>query len=153
MSREEDDDIKKVLAELEGENYIELYGFEEYRWAHDTVQEAALLLGSSASESCFQFEIGTLLYHNLDKAGLDTALFDVADLINSGNLSRRPEFAELHLKAAKKAQKLSAFHSAASYVTKGIKLFPGDPWNKEYRSLSLQLYTLVGANGACVWAS
>ena len=137
--------LPDLLRELEKGNFIEIYGqhrtFIEYRWVHDNVQEAALLLGDAAQDS-FQFQIGLLLYDSLARRELEEALFDVVHLINQGDdEKRRPEIIELNLRAAKKAQNISAFHSAAVYVSHAISLLSDDRWTS-CQDLTLRLYTL-----------
>jgi len=57
---------------------------------------------------------------NLDEKQLEEMLFVVVDLMNaSGEPS--PQSTELNLRAARKAQTLSAFSSASSYVDYGIQ--------------------------------
>ncbi|CAJ1939498.1 unnamed protein product [Cylindrotheca closterium] len=133
-------DLESLLRGLEKGHYIESIGVNKYGWVHDKVQEAALSLGDS-QESSFQFEIGTILFKTLDEGQLDGLLFDVVDLINQGNVKRRPELAVLNLQAAEKARRVSAFSSASLYVAHGIDLLPSDKWSS-HRKTTLRLYTL-----------
>lgn len=125
---------------LQEGNFIERSGQHTYHWVHDKVQEAALSLGNASTRS-FQFEIGTILYYGLGQGNLEDSLFDIVNLINKGDLEESIEFAELNLRAAKKARSISAFHSSASYASHGIKLLPNDKW-VAHRELTLSLYTL-----------
>jgi predicted ATPase len=134
-------DVNQMLVALADRCFIE--SCEEigvYRWVHDRVQEAALSLGN-VGEASFQFEIGTSLYHSLGEKELEETLFDVVNLINNGNVKRRPEFAALNLRAAEKAQSISAFHSASKYVSNGIQLLPNNKWIS-HRELTLRLFTV-----------
>jgi predicted ATPase len=135
-----DKNIVGMLSTLEEGNFIESCGVGVYRWVHDKVQEAALSLGNAA-DATFQFEIGFVLYHSLDPEELDESLFEVVNLIDKGNVKRRPEFAELNMHASEKAKKLSAFNSAATYVSTGINFLSKDKWT-QYHDLTLHLYTL-----------
>mmetsp|Transcript_24272 Transcript_24272/g.59418 ORF Transcript_24272/g.59418 Transcript_24272/m.59418 type:complete len:610 (+) Transcript_24272:2715-4544(+) len=76
-------------------------------------------------------------------------LFDVVDLINKGNVTKKVELARLNLRAAKKARRISAFQSAGNYCANGIKLLPSDLWTDEHRELTLDLYT---AGAEMEWA-
>eukprot|EP00980_Cylindrotheca_fusiformis_P016430 scaffold4897_cov129-Cylindrotheca_fusiformis.AAC.7 len=134
------DTIVNLLALVVSSNLVEACGENEYRWVHDKVQEAALSLSDIVTPE-FQFQVGTALYHSLDANGLEGQLFDVVDLINKGQVSKRHEFAMLNLRAAEKAKKISAFQSAAKYAAKGINLLPNDKWNT-HRSLTLALFTI-----------
>jgi predicted ATPase len=85
---------------------------------------------------------------------LDAGIFVVVNLLNAGFggdcdntesksrkvSKRRIMLAELNLKAARKAIKLSAFESAQKYAVMGIKMLPTDRWTKHYL-LSLELYS------------
>eukprot|EP00980_Cylindrotheca_fusiformis_P026018 scaffold15205_cov128-Cylindrotheca_fusiformis.AAC.3 len=135
-----DETITKMIALVVASNLVEACGESKYRWVHDKVQEAALSLSDTVTPE-FQFQIGTALYHSLDANGLEDKLFDVVDLINKGRVSKRHEFAELNLRAAKKAKKISAFPSAANYASNGIELLPSDKWTT-HRAVTLGLYTL-----------
>ena len=138
---EKEDSIDFMLASLEDKDFIESVFLGTYRWVHDRIQEAALSLGEAASAE-FQFEIGSILYQGLNAKNLEDALFDVVNLINLGKVQRRPDLAELNLRAAEKAKTMSAFQSAAKYVSRGIKLLPEDKWSTQYHSLTLRLYTV-----------
>jgi predicted ATPase len=133
-------DLKTMLANLVDGNFIERCEKNDYRWVHNKVKEAALTFGD-ASNASFQFEIGTILFHSLSDKQLEESLFDVVDLINKGNVERRPNLAELNLRAAEKATLVSAFQSASTYVANGIKLLPQERW-RLYRTTTLRLYTL-----------
>lgn len=138
---QKNEDVTEMLVALVEKDFIEICDLGVYRWVHDRVQEAALSLGE-AGKASFQFEIGSILYHNLEMKDLDDTLFDVVNLINSGgNMKRRPEFAVLNLKAAEKAQGISAFSSASKYVSMGIQLLPSTKWTS-HRELTLRLYTV-----------
>mmetsp|Transcript_27698 Transcript_27698/g.67404 ORF Transcript_27698/g.67404 Transcript_27698/m.67404 type:complete len:1151 (-) Transcript_27698:2621-6073(-) len=132
--------IQSLIAVLEEGNFIENSGPNEFRWVHDRVQEVALSLGR-APEDSFQFEVGTALYHALTVAEIDDLVFEIANLINKGNAKRRLEFAELNLKAAERARKISAFQAARTYVASGIQFLPNDAWSAN-RDLTLRLYSI-----------
>ena len=136
------DGVASLLFTLEENKFIERTTKGIYKWAHDKVQEAALS-SLEVSETEFRFEVGCILYKNLDEASLEASLFTVVDLINQGNVKRRPEFAALNLKAAEKARKMSAFRSAAQYVAHGVKMLPRERWEL-HPKLTFELFT-VGA--------
>eukprot|EP00980_Cylindrotheca_fusiformis_P008825 scaffold1886_cov97-Cylindrotheca_fusiformis.AAC.2 len=135
------DTITNLLALVVSSNLVEACGEDEYRWVHDKVQESALSLSEKVTTE-FQSQIGTTLYHSLDANDLKERLFAVVDLINKERLSKRHEFAMLNLRAAEKAKKLSAFHSAAMYAANGIDFLPSDKWTT-HRSLTIALNTIV----------
>ncbi|CAJ1962248.1 unnamed protein product [Cylindrotheca closterium] len=133
-------DVTSLLRRLQAENFIESVDEESYRWVHDKVQEAALMLGD-ASEDSFQFNLGVTLYSSLQPKEMDEVLFDAVNLLNQGRSQTRPEFAKLNLKAALKARSTSGFQSAATYVQAGIRQLPDDMWSSN-RDLTLKLYSL-----------
>eukprot|EP00980_Cylindrotheca_fusiformis_P010936 scaffold2499_cov125-Cylindrotheca_fusiformis.AAC.27 len=134
------EDVSEMLIALVGRNFLEIPEMGVYRWVHDRVQEAALSLGEARKPS-FQFEIGSILYHHLEMKQLDDSLFDVVNLINNGNMKRKPEYAVLNLKTAEKALGISAFRSASKYVEMGIQLLPTSKWSS-HKELTLRLYTI-----------
>jgi predicted ATPase len=140
VSTPSEDSLSDLLKVVEDGNFVETSGTSTYRWVHDKVQEAELSLGG-ASEASFQFEIGTILYEGLTPEALVDELFDVTDLVNEGSLERRVEFAELNLRAAKKARSISAFSCAAMYVARGIEPLSSDKWT-DHRDIVLRLYTI-----------
>ncbi|KAL3945087.1 MAG: hypothetical protein SGBAC_000816 [Bacillariaceae sp.] len=134
------DVLGEILHYLVHHKYIEKLDEFCFRWVHDKVQEAALSLIGSAKPK-FQFEIGCILYNNLEEEELEESLFTVVDLINSMEVNRRPDFASLNLRAAAKAKDISAFSSAAMYVSHGTMYLPHDKW-RCHRQLALKLHTL-----------
>ncbi|KAL3934989.1 MAG: hypothetical protein SGBAC_009407 [Bacillariaceae sp.] len=138
---QEEVSLSNVLHQLEKGGFIEQIQLTQYRWAHDNVRETALMLGDAASQ-LFQFEVGNTLFRHLDDDELDELLFEVCDLINRGKHGRRVEFAKLNLRAAQKAKRISAFHSARTYATKGVAYLQNDKW-KDQHNLTLQLFTLA----------
>jgi predicted ATPase len=129
-----------LLEFLEEKDFIEKCGINIYRWVHDRVQESALALGAG-NDPDFQFEMGSILYHSLEKCQLDDALFDIVNLVNKRMIKRRLEFAELNLRAAEKARNISAFHTSAKYASSGILQLTRDAWETN-ASLALRLHTL-----------
>lgn len=132
--------IPDMLQELQDGSYIEKKGPDSFRWLHDKIQEAALSYGLALQPS-FQYDVGWALFRNLTGNEFEEMLFKIVDLINKGTFTQRLDFAKLNFKAAKKARRISAFHSAASYAEIGIKFLPDNKW-EEHSSLALKLYTL-----------
>mmetsp|Transcript_33625 Transcript_33625/g.81470 ORF Transcript_33625/g.81470 Transcript_33625/m.81470 type:complete len:1082 (-) Transcript_33625:65-3310(-) len=125
------------------ENLMEKSGFQQFRWVHDKVQEAALSLSDQVDDQ-FRFEIGITLLNGMSPSQVEENLYDIADLINCGKTKgNKAEFAELNLKATKKARKMSAFQSAARFAAHGIDFLPSDKWEM-HRQLALDLY-IIGA--------
>jgi len=133
-------DMAGNLEVLEEANLLVASRPGELEWVHDKVQEAALSLSDLVTPR-FQFGLGVCLYEGLSESRLEKQLFDVADLINKGNVTERFDLAELNLRAAKKARKMAAFQSGERYVANGIKQLPIDSWTTD-RDLTLELYSL-----------
>jgi len=131
--------VDEMLELAERANFMEPCGTDQLRWVHDKVQEAALSLSDLVTPA-FQFQLGLCLYHGLEKKELERQLFDVTDLINKGAGVSREELATLNLRAAKKAHRTSAFHSARNYIANGIRFLPSDTWDTDHW-LPLQLYS------------
>ncbi|CAJ1947731.1 unnamed protein product [Cylindrotheca closterium] len=112
-----------------------------YRWVHDKVQEAALYFTGDVRPTV-QLDIGTTLYYCLKAEQLEDDIFNVVDLINNGNAKKRPEFANVNLRAAEKARGISAFQAAAKYASHGMELLTDTRWS-DNRSLTLKLYTMA----------
>lgn len=129
-----------MLQLLQDSNFIEKSGSKSFRWVHDKVQEAVLSYGL-ALEPSFQYDVGLILFNNLSGHEFEEMLFEIVNLINKGRFKVRPDFAELNLRAAKKAHRMSAFHTAASYAKIGIKFLRENKWT-DHSSLALSLYTI-----------
>ncbi|KAL3938432.1 MAG: hypothetical protein SGBAC_006650, partial [Bacillariaceae sp.] len=134
------DSIDKWLSAMQAENLIEPNGIDGFRWVHDKVQEAALLLSSDRIDA-LKFEIGTTLFVSLDEKELEEHLFDVADLVNKGKESGNTDFAHLNHRAAKKARGMSGYHSAAKYVERGLWQLKDTQWEAN-REMVLGLHTI-----------
>ena len=143
MSKHGNDiDLTDLLEVVRREELIEPCGPDAFRWIHDKVQEAALSLSNMMTPS-FKFGLGLCLYQGLDDSELEKQLFNVADLINKGNVTERSsvDLSKLNLEAAKKAQKVAAFQSGAHYVLNGTKLLPLDAWTK-HQDVALELFSV-----------
>ena len=134
--------VSSLLDVLVADDVFEKGENDEYRWAHDKLQEAALSLSGKRRET-FQLDIGKTLYYGLSEDEVEEDLFTIVDLINNGNALKLGEFASANLRAAEKAREISAFQSASEYVAVGIGLLVEDDWVNK-KSTALGLYT-VGA--------
>ncbi|CAJ1961239.1 unnamed protein product [Cylindrotheca closterium] len=137
----ENGDVPSMLKAIQGIQLVERFGYDELRWVHDKVQEAALSLSELVTPS-FQFGLGMCLYHGLASTELDTQLFDVADLVNKGDRTGAIDVALLNLRAAKKARKMAALQSVSTYAAYGIEQLPDDDKWTLHRQMTLQLYSL-----------
>eukprot|EP00526_Cylindrotheca_closterium_P003990 CAMPEP_0113610910 /NCGR_PEP_ID=MMETSP0017_2-20120614/5277_1 /TAXON_ID=2856 /ORGANISM="Cylindrotheca closterium" /LENGTH=1151 /DNA_ID=CAMNT_0000519827 /DNA_START=806 /DNA_END=4261 /DNA_ORIENTATION=- /assembly_acc=CAM_ASM_000147 len=129
----------KLLETILENDFVDKYGERHYRWVHDKIQEAALDV--RPLRESFQLDIGTSLYYSLEPMQLEEDLFTVVDLINTGNVQKRSEYAEVNLRAAEKAAAVSAYDAASKYASHGIELLGKNRW-VESRSLTVKLYTV-----------
>ncbi|WP_438005899.1 AAA family ATPase [Sorangium sp. So ce321] len=109
---------------------------EQYRFAHDKIQEAAYSLIPGRDRPAFHYRIGRLL---LDKLRSDRGqhLFDIVNHLNSaGDLIQAPEermeSARLNLQAAGRAEESAAFTAALKYLEHGMSMLPEDAWTSHY---------------------
>ncbi|CAJ1970190.1 unnamed protein product [Cylindrotheca closterium] len=118
-----------------------------YRWVHDGVQEAALCIAGATGLTKTRFQVGKILLRRLSKQEMDQSLFVVVNLLNVGigtevSSGSAVTFAELNLRAAQRAMRLSGFEIAASYSDVAISLLPEGHWQPQYK-LSTKLHTLA----------
>ena len=126
-----------------------------YRWAHDSIQEAAIALVPVDQQPIFYRETALLLASQMDERQIQDSIFVICNLLNKGTppqLSKeRWSMADMNCQACQKAMSLSAFEIAASYAAKGIALLPvneDECWKDDSR-LAVDLYSLgAKAEGA-----
>ena len=129
-----------------GEGLIVSAG-EQYRFAHDKIQEAAYSLIPAADRPAFHYRIGRLLLGKLDPdAGHN--LFDIVNHLNSaGDLIEAPEermaLARQNLVAAGRAEESAAFNAALKYLEHGLSMLPEDAWTSHYE-LTFTYHTKKG---------
>jgi predicted ATPase/GAF domain-containing protein/anti-anti-sigma regulatory factor len=120
---------------------------DQYRFAHDKIQEAAYSMIPSEERAAFHLRIGRLLHKELDRDDRQ-GLFDLVNHLNSaGDLIQDPgeriEVARLNLRTAERAGESAAFSAALNYVHLGLARLPGDPFSADY-PLSLSLFMKKG---------
>ncbi|MEG3848838.1 AAA family ATPase [Microcoleus sp. herbarium19] len=130
--------------------------FEEYKFLHDRVQQAAYALIDDRQKKAVHLQIGRLLLDNTEGGDLSEELFEIVDQLNlaagkaSGAIegeqplgivdrAERQKIAKLNLLAGKKAKDSTAYAAALKYLHFGIELLAVDSWETEY-CLTRQLY-------------
>ncbi|MEG3840634.1 AAA family ATPase, partial [Microcoleus sp. herbarium14] len=129
--------------------------FEEYKFLHDRVQQAAYALIDEGQKKAVHLQIGRLLLDNNEGGDLSEELFEIVDQLNlaagkaagaiEGELplgidrTERVKIAKLNLLAGKKAKASTAYAAAVKYLHFGIELLAADSWETEY-CLTRQLY-------------
>ncbi|WP_437588534.1 AAA family ATPase [Sorangium sp. So ce1000] len=120
---------------------------EQYRFAHDKIQEAAYSLIPEGDRPAFHYRIGKLLLGKL-RSDKGHDLFDIVNHLNSAGAlihapEERMESARLNLKAAGRAQESAAFTAALKYLEHGMSMLPGDAWTSSYE-LTFAYHTKKG---------
>jgi len=122
---------------------------DQYSFAHDKVQEAALALIPQDKLSELRYRVGEVLLSVFSKDELEAKMFTVASLLNSRldlvpsqqhKAERRKRIVSLNYKAGVKAMTCSAFASALAYLQTAMKLLPPDHWHTDFQ-LSMDIYS------------
>lgn len=130
--------------------------FEEYKFLHDRVQQAAYALIDDRQKKAVHLQIGRLLLDNTAGGDLSEELFEIVDQLNLAagkaagaieaeqplgivDRTERLKIAKLNLLAGKKAKDSTAYAAAVKYLHFGIELLAADSWETEY-FLTRQLY-------------
>jgi PAS domain S-box-containing protein len=129
-----------------GEGLIVSSG-EQYRFAHDKIQEAAYSLIPAGDRPAFHYRIGKLLLGKLDPERGHN-LFDIVNHLNSaGDLIQAPqerrESVRRNLEAAARAQESAAFAAALKYLEHGMSMLPEDAWTSDHE-LTFTYHTKKG---------
>jgi PAS domain S-box-containing protein len=135
--------LGKSLAEIEHalaparEAGLILHGEDEYRFAHDRVQEAAYALIPQARRAELRLRMGRLLLHTLDEKGLDERIFDVVGALNDGcelieDAQERTLLRRLNARAGAKAKLAADPVAAERFFARAVNLLPEDPWSTLY---------------------
>ncbi|WP_234023033.1 AAA family ATPase [Sorangium cellulosum] len=129
-----------------GEGLIVSAG-EQYRFAHDKIQEAAYSLIPERDRPAFHYRIGELLLGKL-RSDRGHNLFDVVNHLNSAGAliqdpQERMESARLNLLASGRAEESTAFTAALKYLEHGMAMLPEDAWISNYE-LAFTYHTKKG---------
>ena len=122
---------------------------DEYRFAHDRVQQAAYGLAPEADRARIHHRIGTLLQcDRRSKATRGERIFEIVDHLNRGRAvidtqTLRDELAGLNLVAGRRAKASSAYAQAMHYLTVGRELIGQGGWARLY-----DLALALGEEGA-----
>jgi len=121
-------------------------GNKKYRFAHDSILQAAISLIPSKDRSAFYLQNGRRLWKNayLQSSNEKDTLFVLVCLLNAAldritDPDERVEVVKLNLTAGIKAMKATTFKPAAEYFSAGLKILGSDHWSKNY-DLTLKLY-------------
>ncbi|HBL10476.1 MAG TPA: hypothetical protein DD379_03515, partial [Cyanobacteria bacterium UBA11162] len=118
---------------------------QDYKFAHDRVQQAAYALIDDNHKKAVHLQIGWLLNADVSAQELPEKIFEIVDHLNVGrelitDESELVDLARLNLEAGKKAKASTAYAAALTqYFTPGIEVLPGDSWKTHY-DLTFNLY-------------
>ena len=128
-----------------------------YKFAHDSIQQAAYSLIPGSHKSATHLAVGRMLFKNMrSMEEFNEHIFVVVNQMNRGmthidDQSERDGLAALNLKAGKRAIIASDFHTAVQYFVVGTTLLAqtADYWHRQY-DLSLELYNSMAEADYCV---
>lgn len=131
-----------ALSELDEELLI-----QEYKFAHDRIQQAAYALIDESGRQSIHLKIGRLLHQNSLKEELSEQIFAIVEQLNRGtnlvkDFRERNWLAKLNLTAAIKAKTATAYEAAREYLNIACQLLPGNSWQTNYK-LTLNIYAEI----------
>eukprot|EP00985_Skeletonema_marinoi_P010653 scaffold4990_cov72-Skeletonema_marinoi.AAC.1 len=144
-----DRNILKNLEIAVAEGFVDKIN-DQYRFAHDRIQEAAYNTTPAHRRRIIHFKYGIELSSLLigDEDVITSVLFTAVNQLNLGgppavqDESHYFTAARLNLRAGKKAMEMSDYETAYSYFDSGISFLRKKHWQEHY-ALSLELYSLA----------
>ncbi len=102
-----------------------------YRFLHDRVQQAAYSLIPEEQKKLTHLTIGQLLLQNMNELQQDERIFEIVNQLNWGislinSPAQRQQYAQLNLKAGRKAKESTAYSAALHYLQDGMQLLSND---------------------------
>lgn len=115
-----------------------------YRFLHDRVQQAAIMLIEPARQAAMHLSIGRRWQQVLSAREQNDLMFELVNHLNLGasnmtDATERTELAERNLLAAQRAKASAAHGPALHYAESGLALLARHGWQHDYR-LMLALY-------------
>eukprot|EP00984_Skeletonema_dohrnii_P018707 scaffold8788_cov76-Skeletonema_dohrnii-CCMP3373.AAC.1 len=144
-----DRNILKNLEIAVAEGFVDKIN-DQYRFAHDRIQEAAYNTIPAHRRCIIHFKYGIELSSLLigDEDVIASVLFTAVNQLNLGgppavqDVSHYITAAQLNLRAGKKAMEMSDYETAYSYFDSGLSYLRKKHWQEHY-ALSLELYSLA----------
>ncbi|BAZ39677.1 two-component hybrid sensor and regulator [Calothrix sp. NIES-4101] len=105
-----------------------------YKFLHDRIQQAAYSLIPEEHKQLTHLNIGQLLLQNADVTRQDERIFEIINQLNRGIslidlLTQRQQYAQLNLKAARKAKESTAYIAALNYLNYGMEFLTARGWD------------------------
>jgi predicted ATPase/serine phosphatase RsbU (regulator of sigma subunit) len=137
ISNEPSEQINEDLEKAVAENLILLTDFNNFRFAHDRVQQAVYSLIDEQDRKATHLAIGRLLFNSLNEEDREDELFEIVNQMNLGmslidNQEKKNELAQLNFKAGLKAEDAAAYDSAFDYLQITIHLLDINNWKSDY---------------------
>ena len=150
--------LVELLHIAVGEGLIEkLNGSPKYKFAHDKIQQAAMMLVEGEEKSLLSIEVAKDLMELSSQPGRTELMFIAVDHLNAvpvglvdANMDIK-HLAEINYDVGRRATKVSAFAVASTYFHKGVDLMAMDEnrWDSHYR-LCWDLYNSAAEVEFCI---
>jgi len=125
-----------LLPAVEQSLLILTAGQRTYRFAHDRVQQAAYSLVGDGERPVLHLRIGRLLLEMTPEEAIGDRIFEIVNQLNQGRAliadAERIPFAELNLRAGRKAMAAAAHVTARTYLGAGVEILPPGAWETDY---------------------
>jgi len=125
-----------LLPAVEQGLLILTLGQRSYRFAHDRVQQTAYSLVGDAERPVIHLRIGRLLLAGTPAEEVGDRIFEIVNQLDQGRAlitpAERIPFAELNLRAGRKAVAAAAHATGRTYLTAGVEMLPADAWETRY---------------------
>jgi predicted ATPase/GAF domain-containing protein len=113
-----------------------------YRFVHDRIQQTVYEMGRAEQHQQIHLRLGQWLWEQVADSEGPEGLFEMVDHLNLGLLNHqrftafswaeRQQWAELNLKAGRKAKESMAYLAAANYLKAGLTLLGATAWENAY---------------------
>jgi len=127
---------RDLLPAVEQGLLILTLGQRTYRFAHDRVQQTAYSLVGDAERPVLHLRIGRLLLAGTPAAEVGDRIFEIVNQLDQGRAliapAERIPFADLNLRAGRKAVAAAAHATGRTYLTAGVEMLPADAWQTSY---------------------
>lgn len=150
ISKKNSEQINQDLESAVAENLILPTDFNNYKFAHDRIQQAVYSLISEEEKIQTHFNIGNTLVASMDKEEQEENLFELVNQLNLGislitTQEEKTRLANLNYQAGLKAEDSTAFEAAFDYLKISISLLEPSCWEKDY-SFTYQVYKTAAQN-------
>ncbi len=137
ISKKDREQINQDLESAVAEHLILPTDFNNYKFAHDRIQQAVYLLISEEEKTQTHFAIGNALVASMDKEEQEENLFELVNQLNLGmrlisTQEEKARLAQLNYRAGLKAEDSTAFEAAFEYLKISISLLAPNCWEKDY---------------------